>query len=59
MKRFNTQRVAGWRHASDAETDSLIDRVIADLELQAIRCERATSNLGRFSYSYWRITDRH
>ena len=59
MKRFETQRVVGWCQASDAETASLIDRVIADLERQALRCERATSNLERVSYSYWRITDRH
>ena len=59
MRRFNTQRVAGWCQASDAKTANLIDRVIADLERQALRCERATSNLERVSYSYWRISDQH
>ena len=59
MKQFQTQRVAGWCQASDAETASLIDRVIEDLERQAARCERATSNLERAADSYWRITDRH
>jgi len=59
MKRFNTQRVAGWFQASDAETASLIDRVIADLERQAAMCERATSNLERAADNHWRITDRH
>jgi len=59
MRRFTTQRVAGWCQASDADTASLIDRVIADLELQALRCERATSNLERAADNYWQITDRH
>ena len=59
MKRFSTQRVAGWADASDAETASRIDRVIADLELQARKCERATSKLERAADRYWQITDRH
>jgi hypothetical protein len=59
MKRFSTDHLAGWTNASDDETASLIDRVIADLERQALRCERATSNPERVADSYWRITDRH
>ena len=73
MKRFETERVAGWCHASDAETASLIDRVIEDLELRALKCERATSNLERLAVKaeqntanlerlknlYWDISDRH
>jgi len=59
MKRFKTQRVAGWCDASDADTASLISRVIADLERQAERCQRATSNYERAADNYWRITDRH
>jgi len=59
MKRFKTQRVAGWCDASDADTASLISRVIADLERQAERCQRATSNYERTADNYWRITDRH
>lgn len=59
MRQFITQRVAGWCQASHADTASLIDRVIADLEHQAARCERATSNLERAADNYWRITDRH
>ena len=59
MKRFKTQRVAGWCDASDADTYSLISRVIADLEHQAARCERATSNLERAADHYWQISDRH
>jgi hypothetical protein len=59
VKRFQTERVAGWCQASDAETASRIDRVIADLELQALRCERATSRLERAADNYWQITDRH
>ena len=59
MKRFQTKRLAGWFQASDAQTASLIDRVIADLEHQAARCERATSNLERAADNYWQITDRH
>ena len=59
MKRFKTQRVAGWCQASDAETSSLIDRVIEDLERQALRCERATSNYERAANTHWDISDRH
>lgn len=59
MKRFKTERVAGWCQASDAQTASLIDRVIADLELRALRCERATSNYERAANTYWHISDRH
>ena len=59
MKRFNTDHLAGWTDASDAETASLIDRVISDLELQARKCERATSKLERAADRYWQITDRH
>jgi len=59
MKRFNTQRVAGWHAASDADTASLIDQVIADLERQAERCQRATSNHERAANNYWDISDRH
>lgn len=59
MKRFVTEHVAGWTDASDAETASKIDRVIADLELQARKCERATSKLGSAADRYWQITDRH
>ena len=59
MKRFKTQRVAGWCDASDAKTASLIDRVIADLERQALRCERATSNYERAANTVWTISDRH
>jgi hypothetical protein len=59
MKRFKTQRVAGWCDASDADTDSLISRVIADLERQAERCQRATSNYERAANTYWDISDRH
>ena len=59
MKRFKTQRVAGWHAASDADTASLIDRVIADLERQAERCQRATSNYERAANIYWDISDRH
>jgi len=59
MRRFTTQRVAGWCQASDVETANLIDRVIADLERQALRCERATSNHERAADRYWQISDRH
>jgi len=59
MKRFNGQYISGWHAASDADTASLIDRVIADLERQAERCQRATSNYERAADNYWRITDRH
>jgi len=59
VKRFKTQRIAGWCQASDAETASLIDRVIADLERQAARCELATSNPDRVANTAWRISDRH
>ena len=59
MKRFNSQRVAGWCDASDADTASLISRVIADLERQAERCQRATSNYERAANTYWNISDRH
>ena len=59
MKRFQAQRVAGWHAASDADTASLISRVIADLERQAERCQRATSNYERAANTYWDISDRH
>jgi len=59
MKQFSTQRVAGWCDASDADTASLISRVIADLERQAERCQRATSNYERAANTYWNISDRH
>ena len=59
MKRFKTEHVAGWTDASDAETASRIDRVIADLQHQARKCERATSKLERAADRYWQITDRH
>ena len=59
MKRFKTEHVAGWTDASDAETASRIDRVIADLQLQARKCERATSNYECAADRYWQITDRH
>jgi hypothetical protein len=59
MKRFKTEHVAGWTDASDAETASRIDRVIADLQLQARKCERATSRLESAADRYWQITDRH
>ena len=59
MKRFKTEHVAGWTDASDVETASRIDRVIADLQLQALKCERATSKLERAANRYWQITDRH
>ena len=59
MKQFRTQRVAGWSDASDADTASLISRVIADLERQAERCQRAASNYERAANTYWDISDRH
>jgi hypothetical protein len=59
VKRFETQHLAGWTDASDAETASRIDRVIADLQLQALKCERATSKLESAADRYWQITDRH
>jgi hypothetical protein len=59
MKRFSTPPLAGWFVASDAETASRIDRVIADLQLQARKCERATSKLESAADRYWQITDRH
>ena len=59
MRQFTTQRVAGWCQASDVETASLLDRVIADLERQALRCERATSRLENAAITYWDISDRH
>lgn len=59
MKPFKTERVAGWCQASDPTTASLIDRVIADLERQALRCERATSRLENAANTYWDISDRH
>ena len=59
MKRFKTQRVAGWCDASDADTASFISRVIEDLERQALRCELATSNLERVADNHWNISDRH
>ena len=59
MKRFKTEHVAGWTDASDAEIASRIDRVISDLQLQALKCERATSKLESAANRYWQITDRH
>jgi hypothetical protein len=59
MRRFKAQRVAGWSDASDADTASLISRVIADLERQAQQCQRATSNYERAANTYWDISDRH
>ena len=59
MRQFATARVAGWCQASDVETASLLDRVIADLERQALRCERATSRLENAAITYWNISDRH
>jgi len=57
MKRFKTEHVAGWTDASDADTASLITRVIADLERQAQRCERATSNYERGANTRWDISE--
>ena len=59
MRQFTTARVAGWCHASDTDTASLLDRVIADLERQALRCERATSRLENAAITHWDISDRH
>jgi len=59
MRRFSTQRIAGWCDASDAKTASLISRVIADLERQAARCELATSSPDQVANTVWRISDRH
>ena len=58
MNRFQTQHIAGWRDASDAQTASLIDKVIADLERQAKLLERPTSNLRRHTSTRWNISDR-